>query len=167
MQIKTSFWFLISSSLSSSCSDPEQQPALVAHGRVFWPPLRDLRGSGVEQAGVEPPGRVDVRVSVRSPWDETLTSLLTLRDEEVMVDDGLWRSEASAREAGEDAGFFMLFSLRVFVETRGASHVADVLRSGLWVDWMLRWSGWWEIYSSADGRCRRVHVRRTRRVKLL
>lgn len=47
-----------------SFSDPERQQTFVPGGRVLRPAGGELRGSGLSEASVEPPGRVDVCLNV-------------------------------------------------------------------------------------------------------
>lgn len=51
--------------LRLSPSDPEQQQTFVLGGRVFWPAVGDLRGSGLSEAPVGRLGHLDVLLNVR------------------------------------------------------------------------------------------------------
>lgn len=70
--------------LRLSTSDPEQQQTFVLGGRVFWPAVGDLRGSGQSKAPVGRLAHSDVLLNVhvirlRRTW-------LYLRDDRVIVE---------------------------------------------------------------------------------
>lgn len=66
IKCKKCIFNVLLSSLSPglSFSDPERQQTFVPGGRVFRPAVGDLRGSGLSEASVEPPGRVDVCLNI-------------------------------------------------------------------------------------------------------